>query len=203
MASSILSGTSDTDFVDRKSWTKLSEKIAAPTLAAIFCVGAALAATGDHVGDAYGKPTESVSRSEAAAGAASKFYRSDLDRSGDLSVDETVALAVASSTLAKINGFVVVGLKGDTPKTTPVAKKETGDAASHSYFAERARLEAIAIRDFHVASGPDGVLEFDDFIAFELERFDNADTDGNGVLEKTELAAYSDALSGRPASLSS
>ena len=55
---------------------------------------------------------------------------------------------------------------------------------------ERARIGAVAAREFYHAAGEDARLTEDEFIAFELERFSDADKNRNGVLDAYELKTF-------------
>ncbi len=174
------------------------EKIGLPAIGAAFIAGAAMAATGDIAAPAFGGPAQALSSSDADRRAALLFAQSDLDGSGDLSVEEFSALSVVSAELARLSGFVALDVGGETSRVIDIA-----DVAPASVsLTERTRIEAVASHEFHDAAGPDGVLDEDDFLALERERFIAADLNGDGALKRQELSVYGLRVARAPVSAS-
>lgn len=165
--------------------TKTLERFALPGLGAILLASAVLATAdaGDHI-NAYGDGLSSLEAETLTGHAAATFERADLDDDGVLSQNEYTALTVVTAELAVLNGFIALEVDGQFRTISVPAS----DNAASSF--ERTRIEAIASRQFHVASGADLAITKDEYIAFELERFLSADRNRNGTLDRAELAQF-------------
>ena len=159
---------------------KFIERLAVPSIAAAFAVGAAFAA-GEVLEPAYGEASQAIGQTEAAAAAKLQFTHADANEDGVLDAREYASLAVVVAELAHLNGFIalddkVVALPIAAPASLPVS--------------ERTRIGAIASRDFYAAAGPDSVMTQAEFVAERLGAFSKADANGDAVLKKRELRHF-------------
>ena len=162
----------------------LIEKLAIPGVAAACVAGAALAATGPA--PAYGDALARIDAETAGANAAYVFERADLDGSGDLDAREYAALSIVTAELARLNGFISV-VEGDGAPRTAALPEGAARAMSP---AERARVEAVAAREYHEVAGADGAVSKAAFVEAEMERFAAADRNRNGALRGAELDRF-------------
>ncbi len=173
-----------------RNFSKLTvSKFAIPGVALAVLAGAALAAQQDtaieNAAGAYEQSLRQLPAEDAAAHAVDLFDRADMDDSGALDDMEYQALAVVTAELGRLNGFVPVLVDGEV-KTAAFA---AGPLPALS-GPERARVEAIAVRDFHLSAGADGVIDEDEFVQETLERFQSADRNRNGALGAKEIAIF-------------
>ena len=166
-------------------------KFALPGVAAAVFAGAALAAQGDERAPdaaaeaAYDQAIEKLEAGDAASHAAGLFAQADLNRDAVLDAVEYEALAIVTAELARLNGFVPI-LIADGVSTASLAEAP-GKALTN---AERARVEAIAARDFYLAAGADDQIVEAEFVAETMERFESADRNRNGVLGEREISVF-------------
>ncbi|MBI1364948.1 MAG: hypothetical protein GC153_03205 [Alphaproteobacteria bacterium] len=155
---------------------------AAPAIA-LVAIGISAALASNSAAD---RPSSlrSLSAADAAADAAATFERADLDKSDALDIEEYASLAVITAELARLNGYVRLAADDALPIALPIRAPEALAGA------ERARVEAVARRDFYRIAGDDGRISKREFLAAAAERFAAADRNRNGVLAKRELAAF-------------
>jgi hypothetical protein len=128
---------------------------------------------------------ERLTRAEVASGAWNAFRLADRDGDKLLNVDEYAALAVVTSELAHLNGFISVEA-GDKLKTIslPIAKNGAIGASEH------VRIDAVARHTFYAFSGKDGRMDPDEYIQLQNAVFEASDLNSNGSLTKLELTYY-------------
>ena len=163
----------------------LFQKLAIPGIAA--AAAAVTAAIGGSEGSApaYDAPATRIEALSLAQSAASQFDRADLNNDLQLDADEYAMLAVVTSELARLNGFVaVISAAG----AQPVALAE-GQGAPLS-VAERAEVRARALKDYEGVAGRDGRITRDEFVGAQLEQLFLNDADRDGALTGAELARF-------------
>jgi hypothetical protein len=159
---------------------------------------AATAALGGPEGGAkpaYGAPATRIEALALAQSAAAQFDRADLNNDLQLDGDENAVLAVVTSELARLNGFIAVVSPAGAQ---PVALAE-GKGAPLS-ISERAEVQARALKDYERIAGRDGRVTRDEFVGAQLELLFLNDADRDGALTGAELArfaAYASRLSTR------
>ena len=171
------------------------KKAALPALIGVIAAGAAIAATGGDDAEAYAADTVALDVAQASISAGALFDRADLNQDGALDQDEYAALSIVRAELARLNGFVWFEADG-VSVAAPVAEAN----ASPLSIAERIRIETVSSFAYHTAAGADDVLDRNDFIAHELERFQAADTNDDGVLVDAELTKIASAITFSPSS---
>ena len=160
---------------------KFLERLAVPGIAAAAVIGAAFAATTDGNELAYEQSRSSLDAADAAIWAGKEFERADVNADGMVDAAEFGALAIVTAELAHLNGFVNVDEQTvDLPIEAPAAIASS----------QRARVSAIASRDFYMAAGNDNMVSRTEFINQRLERFLAADINRNGELSKRELTIF-------------
>jgi hypothetical protein len=145
-------------------------------------IGVALASGDDS---AYGAPTEKLEAARAYTTAKATFVRADRDGSGALDAHEYATLAVVSSELARLNGFVAVG---EEPSPQIVLLPINAPQALSG--GERARVDAVSRSRFYAIAGDDARITMDEYLSDQRSRFADADRNGDGALAKKELVAY-------------
>ncbi len=165
-------------------------KFALPGIGVAIAAGAALASNHDAIEAAYAPAPSAVMEDAAAAAAGRLFERADLNADGALDRDEYRALAIVTAELASLNGFVSLEIDG-AARALPLP---AGSPKSLSR-AERVRIDAVASRAFHAASGADIVIDKSEFIAEARQNFRAADRNRNGVLNARELQTFAAATS--------
>ena len=178
-----------------KSLGKL--RIPAPVAALALAAGVtAAAASGEVFAPAYGEATTVFGAGAAQIHAANAFVAADANRSGDLDADEFASMRLIAAELAQLNGFVAVSA-GDRVERVllPIAAPASMSAG------ERARVIALAYREFYHEAGPDGRLGRREFLAHNARLFARFDHDRDGVLQRQELTRFAaeaaSVLSGR------
>jgi len=160
--------------------TRIIEALAVPAMGAIAALGAAFAAS-DAFEPAYGEQLSSLEIVDAAAWAGESFDRTDTDGNGLIDANEFSALSIVTAELAHLNGFLHVNAQIIAlPIEAPTAISSV----------ERARISAIASREFYIAAGDDSGISKAEFVNHKLEKFHNADRNRNGVLNATELKYF-------------
>lgn len=158
------------------------DNIAIPGFAAACVAGVALASTGAAT---LGQGQAGFDALSANARAEMLFNQADLDRSGDLDINEFTALNLVLAELSRVSGRVVLEMPAGE------AAVELDDALLRQVTsAERSRLEAVSFREFQLASDADDRMTLDEFVGLELEYFEAADRNDNGVLAGSELSSY-------------
>lgn len=158
--------------------------VALPGFAAILAVGVGLVhAASVEPQPAYGPAATLLEAETVAHTAKAVFGRADLDNDADLSSEEFATLAVVTAELARLNGFVAVDYSGGV-RTAALPRARSWSNA------ERARVEAMASRDYALFAGEDGRMTSDEFVAARLEAMTAADLDRNGVLRGVELTRF-------------
>ncbi|MEL6360738.1 MAG: hypothetical protein AAFR21_06600 [Pseudomonadota bacterium] len=170
------------------------KKFVLPGFAAIVAASAALAATNEPTTTpAYANALTKLDADDYVRHANEVFSLADQDGSGTLDQDEHQALAIVQAELARLNGFVSISIDGEA---ATVALPD--EAARELSEAERARIGAVATRQFFQAAGSDGALDRSEFASFEMERFLSADANRNGVLKSKELTRFATQLALAP-----
>lgn len=139
---------------------------------------------GGGIAAAFGASAETVTSDDAARDAARLFNRADMDANGVVDVEEYAALEVVEAELARLNRAVVIDGVSLRHIELPA---EVADRLSAG---ERARVDAVARREFHVWSDTENGLAEEAFVALRLARFDAADGDQNGRLQGDEMRLY-------------
>lgn len=160
--------------------TRLIEALAVPAMGAVAVMGAAFAANGAFE-PAYGGPLAKFEMADVPAWAEEDFTRTDSDANGALDAREFGALAIVTAELAHLNGFVYVDAHTIAlPIDSPAAISQS----------ERARIAAVAAREFYLAAGDNDAVSRAEFVAHKLEKFRHADRNRNGILSTTELKVF-------------
>ncbi len=164
----------------------LVRKALLPGLAIAAAAGAVTAATTSEIfAPAYGDQATIVGAGAAQIHASNMFEAADADRSGDLNSDEFAAMRLVTAELAHLNGFVPIAA-GDQPERILLPVKAPTTLAA----GERARITAIAYREFYVAAGPDARLSRREFLQINAQMFARHDRDGDGLLARHELTRF-------------
>jgi len=121
------------------------------------------------------------------------FERADMDSSGSLDSDEYAALIIVQAELARLNGFVPLYL-GDAVHAVSFGEVDEREPMTRG---ERTRIEMMARAQFHAGAGLDSALGQAEYSKIAMDVFLAADTDGDDVLNRTEMKA----LAGYEASL--
>jgi len=161
-------------------------KSALPAVA-LLVAGAGLASTAKvSAPDAYAGVALRVEASVLADEASRIFRNADLNGDGAIDAAEYGALALVEAELSRLNGFVAIEFNGEA-RTIKVPHLNAPTALT---FAERTRIDAIALREFYAIASGDDLIDREEFTAAAIERFAAVDRDRNGALEGVELAAF-------------
>lgn len=153
---------------------------------AVAAAGAVIAAASTDVfAPAYGDAAVVFGAGAAQIHAANAFEAADLDRSGTLDSDEFASMRLVTAELAQLNGFIAVDTGGVAERVLlPIS------APSSLSAGERARVTALAYREFYAEAGPDAKLSRREFLAVSGKVFARFDRDRDGVLQRHELTRY-------------
>lgn len=161
-------------------------KSAIPAIA-LLAAGAGLASTAKtSAPNAYAGAALRVEASTFAEDASRTFETADLNGDGAIDAAEYSALALVEAELSRLNGFIAIELDGEA-RTIDVPRLNAPTALT---FAERTRIDAIALREFYSIASGDDLIDEREFTAAAIERFAAADRDRNGALDGAELSVF-------------
>ena len=131
----------------------------------------------------YGDLAESLALDDVWVDAERVFAKVDVDRSGEIDVDEYAAQAVVYAGLVRFNGVVAIDGRELIHVGLPT------EASATMGTAERAAIDAVA-RDDYYRIAAEGAITPTRWIAMRMAAFDAADRNGDGQLTGRELQRY-------------
>lgn len=158
--------------------------------AATVAITAGSASVGSNSEAVFGAVAGEVPMTEAMIDAARAFTKVDVNRDGLVDIDEYASQYVVYAQLARFNRQIPVD--GHHTSAIPVPD----DIPPTMTASERAGLDAIARRDFHMKVGSNPGLDAAAWQDAKLERFYIADADADGSLAGDELVAYARDVAG-------
>lgn len=145
---------------------------------------------GEGLGNPFGDATDAVPMTDAMIDAARSFEKIDVNRDGLIDEDEYAAQRVVYAQLARFNRQIPID--GQSMIRIPVPD----DIPNAMGASERAALDAVARRDFHLRAMAKEGLDQAAWQDARLETFAMADDNGDGELRDKELTAYAKLMSG-------
>ncbi|WP_189576328.1 hypothetical protein [Parvularcula lutaonensis] len=148
------------------------------------------ASLGEGVVNPFGGAVDAVPMTDAMLDAARAFEKVDVNRDGIIDEDEYAARRVVYAQLARFNRQIPID--GQSLIRIPVPE----DIPNSMGAAERAALDAVARRDYHLRVMAKDGLDQSAWQDARLETFSLADGNGDGELRDGELTVYAKFLSG-------
>ena len=155
--------------------------------ALLGAVGVADTAPRAPVAPAFGELAETLAIDDVWVDAERVFAKVDVDRNGEIDVDEYAAQAVVFAGLVRFNGVVAV----DGRQTLHIGLPTTAEASLGA--AERTAIDAVARADYYAVTA-DGPITSRRWVELRMAAFDAADRNEDGVLTGRELSRFAMAL---------
>ena len=131
----------------------------------------------------YGDLTETLALDDVWVDAERVFGKVDVDRNGEIDVDEYAAQAVVYAGLVRFNGVVAVDGRELIHVGLPVKAAAMNEG-------ERASIDAVARADYYALTEADGPITPRRWVEMRMATFADADRNGDGQLTGRELHRY-------------
>lgn len=154
------------------------------TAALAGAVGIAKPAAERVVPAAFGSAAETLRIDDVWVDAERVFEKVDVDRNGEISVDEYAAQAVVFAGLARFNGLIAI----DGRETVHILVPD--DVRGELGLAERTAIDAVARGEYYELTEARGALTPRAWVALSVERFAEADRNEDGQLQGRELSDF-------------
>jgi hypothetical protein len=162
----------------------------AAALAATAAITMGTAVSSNPLSEAFGAEAGALPLGEVLVDAARAFSKVDMNQDGLVDEDEFAAQRVVYAQLARFNRVVPI----DGHDVVSIAVPE--DVPQSMSTPERAALDAVARRDYHMRVLAEPGLTEQAFSEWRLETFRSADRDRDGVLHEKELDTYARLVAG-------
>ncbi|MEE4211165.1 MAG: hypothetical protein V2I43_18095 [Parvularcula sp.] len=168
--------------------TRIKKPAAALAVTAVVTMGTAVSS--NTLSEAFGAEAGALPLGEALVDAARAFSKVDMNQDGLVDEDEFAAQRVVYAQLARFNRVVPVDGHDVVSIAVPEAVPQS---MSHP---ERAALDAIARRDYHMRVLAEPGLTQQTWSEWRLETFRSADRNRDGILAGRELDTYAMLVAG-------